>query len=581
MNNFELGRVIPLYKGEYVANTTYFKLDCVLYQGSSYLFAASSGSGTPGVSSNWQLLASKGDTGPSGPTGNFGATTASVSILEAGSSAYATVTLDSQSPTWARDVHIDFGIPAGPTGIESVSASASWGPDGSNPSVIPSLESKHLHFDFAIPARSSAETIRVDGVDPEGNDINLQAIRYKEGWTFSSNSALNSELQERARNILNAQITGDYIPATGGTIFNDFNIKSNNMDGQDSSPVSGSRLKFIDTNLSNMGYIYPKQEADGEIKLNIAAYRETNDNSYENSLSLGITNNGESIVSVSNASAWRSALSIMPATSIPSRDVAGGATGDVESFARANHAHPLNIDSTIVNIKSDASTASLGSSTYYALVDHVHPMNYDDENSPAKDSGESGFIGTPNAYALSDHAHPFNVTNAYPVADTGASGAWGSSSYYARSDHAHPFNVATNYSAAPLGATAASGSSTFYARADHVHPFPSATDVGAISSETYFNCLPAQSSIAATPATWSAIGSFWQTQLTIPNTITVNANTVFDLRPDGNLIQQMSDGDVTGLYIRNDGSANSVYLCAVGSTLSTLPTLYFQYYNLR
>ena len=46
---------------------------------------------------------------------------------------------------------------------------------------------------------------------------------------------------------------------------------------------------------------------------------------------------------------------------------------------------------------------------------------------------------------------------------------------------------------------------------------------------------------------------------------------VFDLRPEGNLINVMSSRDVTGMYIGTIGS--NVYLYSVASTVNSLPSL--------
>lgn len=68
------------WRGEYGASTTYNKLDAVSYNGSSYIYSSStSASGkVPGIDTEWDLMAEKGQdgkpgaTGPQGPAGEPG-----------------------------------------------------------------------------------------------------------------------------------------------------------------------------------------------------------------------------------------------------------------------------------------------------------------------------------------------------------------------------------------------------------------------------------------------------------------------------------------------------------------------------
>ena len=59
-------------KGEWDAETEYVIHDLVLYEGSSYFATAPNTNVTPGTSSDWQLLAERGKTGPQGEQGPRG-----------------------------------------------------------------------------------------------------------------------------------------------------------------------------------------------------------------------------------------------------------------------------------------------------------------------------------------------------------------------------------------------------------------------------------------------------------------------------------------------------------------------------
>lgn len=75
MPNTVLGKVSCTPKGAYVEDTNYAILDIVSHQGGSFLAMKDSPAGAPtddGV--NWMQLASPGDTGPQGPTGEQGPT---------------------------------------------------------------------------------------------------------------------------------------------------------------------------------------------------------------------------------------------------------------------------------------------------------------------------------------------------------------------------------------------------------------------------------------------------------------------------------------------------------------------------
>ena len=65
MANIIIGKVAPTFKGAWSSKQTYFRLDIVSYNGSSYACIAQTNIGTipDSNSSVWVLVASKGDVG--------------------------------------------------------------------------------------------------------------------------------------------------------------------------------------------------------------------------------------------------------------------------------------------------------------------------------------------------------------------------------------------------------------------------------------------------------------------------------------------------------------------------------------
>ena len=76
MSEVKLGRVVPIYKGEYNETTQYHELDIVYYNGSSYMAKQDTkGNTLPTGTENdyWGLVVDKGPQGPKGDTGDTGA----------------------------------------------------------------------------------------------------------------------------------------------------------------------------------------------------------------------------------------------------------------------------------------------------------------------------------------------------------------------------------------------------------------------------------------------------------------------------------------------------------------------------
>lgn len=213
-NITSLGRVVPLYKGSYNASTVYNKLDVVFYEetGSSYISIIDLNSGhTPANNpSYWQLIASQGGRGPQGVSGGFGSTTASANAVAYTSNPAVTVTTDPLSPNTAKNFHFDFQIPAGRVGFDSVSATATAGVAGGDPSVGVSLDTSDvndhkLQFEFVIPGAEGSAVTSVDGIAPTGTNVQLCAVQYR------ANQNLSPEQKVNALTNIGAQAAGDYI----------------------------------------------------------------------------------------------------------------------------------------------------------------------------------------------------------------------------------------------------------------------------------------------------------------------------------------------------------------------------------
>lgn len=66
MAQLTIGRILPIFKGDWSSATTYSKLDIVYYNGSSYVAKTSSTGQAPILPSDyWMLVASKGSWGSS------------------------------------------------------------------------------------------------------------------------------------------------------------------------------------------------------------------------------------------------------------------------------------------------------------------------------------------------------------------------------------------------------------------------------------------------------------------------------------------------------------------------------------
>ena len=205
-----LGRVQPLFKGQYSDSTTYYKLDNVFYEGDTWVCTSSMPiiGIPPSESGVWKKIASKGEIGPQGPSGSFGQPQATASQLA--SDAEPTVTISASGPDTAKIFSFDFGIPAGPLGfdINDIRAIATNNSGAATASAAIDSSGK-LGFNFNIPPAEGEGVAKVDGNGPSGTDRNvvLTAVRYG-----VDQSSLLSEAQKlTARTNIGAQKAGDYV----------------------------------------------------------------------------------------------------------------------------------------------------------------------------------------------------------------------------------------------------------------------------------------------------------------------------------------------------------------------------------
>lgn len=198
-----LGRVQPLFRGEYVYSNRYNRLDNVYYEGSTYISLVDNNTRHYPTDPNfWQIVARKGEQGIQGQTGSFGQPTASASILAAG--ADPTVSISATGPDEGKIFSFQFGIPAGPYGFDDITASATSISSKLSATVDANLDivqdRRILNFEFGIPSADGQGVQSVDGIIAElNNNVNLSAVRYV-------NQNLSNMQKQIACNNINALI---------------------------------------------------------------------------------------------------------------------------------------------------------------------------------------------------------------------------------------------------------------------------------------------------------------------------------------------------------------------------------------
>lgn len=634
MSEQSLGRVLPLFKENFDETTTYNKLDCVFYpvDGCSWICLRNNVRGViPSEGDGyWQKMAQKGDQGIQGLTGTFGNPEVIVTeTLPAGSSASAIVALDPESPDEAKVFQFSFGIPAGPVGYDDVAASATALSAQSAPTAVASLttaneflttesyssgtfviydekiykfianhaagawdsaevveikpaksgavEETLLDFNFGIPMADGTGVQKVDGISPTQDsqgfsNVNLSAVRFV-------GQSLSSSQQIIVRENINAQVAGNYLQSVSDTMNGTLSVKSANIISETPSvDLDGESISFTGASDEVIGKVNAQSLANGKRTLHMGAVRTVGTSTFNNDIGLAIDSNGNRSVILSDPDAWRTSLGIVAGSDNPAKDSGtNGVVGTSSAYARADHAHPLNVSTTVPVVDG---TAAVGTSTAYARSDHKHPLNVS-TTVPVVDG--TAAVGTSTAYARSDHKHPLNVSTTVPVVDGTA--AVGTSTAYARSDHKHPANVGTTVGAA-LG-TAAAGTATVCARADHVHPLPAITSLSGTlaiahggTGATSAASARANLGVSVAPVTgtvslgtgWSGPSassstSYWYQTVTISGT---TAKSVIDLHPSlAATCRMVYDGTAAVFIVNNSGTLTAYAIDAKpGAALS-------------
>lgn len=177
-----LGRVQPIYKGQYQNNVTYNTLENVIYNGSSYVSIVDNNRNhLPTDTNYWRLVASVGGPGPKGDTGSFGPPTADAYLVPSGSLPEVSVT--ATGPDDGKIFNFNFGIPLGPYGFDDITGTATTLAAGEPVTVETELDTsggnRVLKFDFGIPAADGQGVQFVDGVAADSNNnVTLNSVRY-------------------------------------------------------------------------------------------------------------------------------------------------------------------------------------------------------------------------------------------------------------------------------------------------------------------------------------------------------------------------------------------------------------------
>lgn len=119
-------------------------------------------------------------------------------------------------------------------------------------------------------------------------------------------------------------------------------------------------------------------------------------------------------------------------------DSASFTAGTSTLAARADHAHPTNIDGTIPTTIEPDGTQDTGSASTYAKSDHKHGVPLETVATNVLSDTIGGSLGVANLCLPADHQHELNVQNAIPQpSQTGVPGSAGTSNFYSRLDHVH------------------------------------------------------------------------------------------------------------------------------------------------
>lgn len=227
-----IGRVQPLYKGEWSSTKSYDKLDNVIYEGSTYVSLQTNNiAHTPNVanSSYWQLIASKGNTGD----------IKTITVIASPSDSAWGTAVATGDPS-EKELTFTFGLPKGDTGnpgaITSAVATAEQIGHDSSPWVEASISGEPsnatLSLSFGIPG-AAGNVSTVDKIDPKNANVELTAVQFGQaqdsafyinnfGVASSRVEEIMAQYQAQARSNIQAQIAGDYIVSPVAKTVNQF-----------------------------------------------------------------------------------------------------------------------------------------------------------------------------------------------------------------------------------------------------------------------------------------------------------------------------------------------------------------------
>ncbi len=254
-----IGRVQPLYKGEWSSTKSYDKLDNVIYEGSTYVSLQTNNiAHTPNVASSsyWQLIASKGNTGD--------IKTITV-IAQPSDSAWGSAVATGDPSE--KELTFTFGLPKGDTGnpgaITSAIATATQIGATDLPWVNASISGEPsdatLNLEFGIPG-AAGNVSTVDKIDSIQANIPLTAVQFgraQDSAFYINNFGIASDevetkmaqYQAQARANINAQVADNYIVSPPSRVAGQF-LKFSNQntwvtEAIDVFPAGGSSGQFL------------------------------------------------------------------------------------------------------------------------------------------------------------------------------------------------------------------------------------------------------------------------------------------------------------------------------------------------
>lgn len=254
-----IGRVQPLYKGEWNSARTYDKLDNVIYEGSTYIsLQVNNVAHVPDAanSSYWQLIASKGNTGD----------IKTITVIASPSDSAWGTAVATGDPS-EKELTFTFGLPKGDTGnpgaITSAVATAEQIGHDSSPWVEASISGEPsnatLNLSFGIPG-AAGNVSTVDKIDPINADVELTAVQFGRaqdsafyinnfGVASSRVEEIMAQYQAQARSNINAQIADNYIVSPPSRVAGQF-LKFSNQntwvtEAINVVPAGGSSGQFL------------------------------------------------------------------------------------------------------------------------------------------------------------------------------------------------------------------------------------------------------------------------------------------------------------------------------------------------